>query len=51
MGTTGLEAAILKFPLPVFSHSILVNFIGLLDPENMRVAFEISFLSLMRADI
>ena len=51
MGTSGLEAAMLVVPLPVQSYSIPVNSIGLLDPENMGVAFEISFLSLIRAEI
>ena len=51
MDTSGFEAAILEFPLPVWLYSIAVNSIGYLNPENMRVAFEISFLSLIGAEI
>ena len=41
----------MDIPLPVWSYSIPVNFIGWLDPENMSVAFEISFISLIGAEI
>ena len=51
MGTSGLEAAILDFPLPVWSYSISVNSIGMLDPENIGIVFEILFLSLIGAEI
>ena len=51
ISTSGFEAAILDFRLPVWSHSIEPTSIGLLDPKNMRVADGISFLSHLQAEI
>ena len=51
MDTSGLAAAILDLPLPVRSYNICVDGVGLLDHENMAVAFESSFLSLIGAEI
>ena len=51
MGTSGLEAAILDFPLPVRTCNVLDCSIGLLDLKNMDIAFEIVFLSCRQAEI
>ena len=39
------------FPLPVWSHSLLVSLIGKLDPENIGVTVGISLKSCLGADI
>ena len=39
------------FPLPVWSHSILMSFNGKLDPENIGVAVGISLISCLEAEI
>ena len=41
----------LDFRLPVWSHSIETISVGLLDPENIRVAVGISFLSHLETEI
>ena len=51
ISTSGLYAAILDFPLPVWLHSILRSPIGLSDCENVGLAVEISFLSDLQAEI
>ena len=51
ISTSGLETAILDFPLPVGLHSILLSAIGLPDSENAGLAVEISFLSHLQAEI
>ena len=45
MDTYNFESTILDLPFPVWSYSIHVESFGMLDPENMGVAFEIVFLS------
>ena len=50
--TSGSVAAILDyFPLPVSSHSDVHSTVGLLDPQNIGIAVEISLLSGLQADI
>ena len=50
--TSGSAAAILDyFPLPVSSHSDVHSTVGLLDPQNIGIAVEISLLSRLQADI
>ena len=50
--TSGSAAAILDyFPLPVSSHSDVHSTVGLLDPQNIGIAVEISLLSGLQADI
>ena len=44
-------AAILDFRLPVTSGSIFDSAIELLDPENVEVAVEISFLRAIEAEL
>ena len=39
------------FPLPVWSHSILMSPIGKLDPENIGIAVGISLISCLEAEI
>ena len=39
------------FPLPVWSHSLLVSLIGKLDPENIGMAVRISLISCLGAEI
>ena len=39
------------FPLPVQSHSILMNPNGKLGPENIGIAVEISLISCLEAEI
>ena len=41
----------LIFPLPVWSHSILVSLKGKLDPENIGIAVGISLISCLGAEI
>ena len=48
---SGLEAAIFGFPLSVWLNNILISLCGLLDPENVGLAVEISFLSHLQAEI
>ena len=40
-----------SFPLPVWSHSILMSPIGKLDPENIGMAVGISLTSCLEAEI
>jgi len=51
IGISGLEAAILDFPHPVFSDSISTNLIRSLDLENVGISVEISSLSKLEAEI
>ena len=51
LSTSGLDAAILDFRLPVLSDSIQATCIDLPDPKNMGLAFGISFLSHLQAEI
>ena len=51
INSSGLEAAILYFSLPVWLYSILLSSVGMLDPENVGLAVEISFLSYLQAEI
>jgi len=51
MGTSGLEAAILDFPLPVRSYIIPDCPILWLDLKNIDIAFKIVFLSCLQAEI
>ena len=46
-----MAAAILHFRLPVTSDSILDNPIELLDPENVGITVEISFLCAIEAEL
>ena len=39
------------FPLPVWSHSILICLNGKLDPENIGIAVGISLISCLEAEI
>ena len=39
------------FPLPVWSHSILMSFNGKLDPKNIGIAVRISLISFLGAEI
>ena len=48
--STGLEAAILDFELPVSYYNILFSPIGLPDLENVGLAVEISFVSHLEAE-
>ena len=40
-----------NFPVTVWSHSLLVSLIGKRDPENIGMAFGISVISGLRAEI
>ena len=51
ISTSSLEAAIFKNRLPVTSDSIQNGAVELLDPENWRLAVEISILGVTEADI
>ena len=50
IGTSGLEAAILNLPLPVWSDRICASPIRLLDLKNVGSAVGISFLSHLEAE-
>jgi len=43
--------AILNFPLPVWWKIIFSSFVGLMDPENIGLAIEITFLSCLQAEM
>jgi len=51
IGISGLEAAILNFPLPVWSDSIWTYPLQMLDLENVGLTVGISFLSHLEANI
>jgi len=38
-------------PLPIWWETILICFVGLMDPENIGLAVEIEFLSCLQAEI
>ena len=46
-----LEATILDFSPPLKSHNIFCNCIGLVDPKNIDLGFEISFFCFPRTEI
>ena len=48
---SGLKAAICEYPLPFMLYSIPLSLIGLLEPENIGIAFGILLLSGLQADI
>ena len=49
--TSGLKAAICEYPLPFMLYSIPLSLIGLLEPENIGIAFGISLRSGLQAEI
>ena len=51
IGSSGLEAAILDLPHPVWSDSVCTSRIRLMDLENVGLAVGISFLSHLEAEI
>ncbi len=46
-----MAATLDYLPLPVRLHSDVRSTVGLLDPENMGIAVEISLLSRLQAEI
>ena len=48
ISTSGLAAAMLDFKLPMWYDSIVSSSIGLLYPENIGIAVEITFLSCLQ---
>ena len=48
---SGLKAAICEYPLPFMLYGIPLSLIGLLEPENIGIAFGMSLLSGLQAEI